>query len=97
MKLLIFFVLICTLLGATQKYDNYQKTVETLLQLNIKNIESFDLVLFENENNVSLKFCMGKSICVFKMNTLVDKETTIKGFSKYGKVKLYKPYKMSLY
>ena len=97
MKILFVMFFCISLLYGVEKDQNRQNTSEQLIQLNIKDVKSFDFLLFEEEYFLELRYCIGTSICFFKPNKELDLQESVKKITKYGKANIYKPYKLKVY
>ncbi|MBU1659440.1 hypothetical protein KKG72_10390 [bacterium] len=97
MKIFITIVLFFSLALGVEKDENRQDNAQAWIQINIKQIESFDFTLFEKEYNLQLQHCIGKSICIFKPTSPIDLQDTLLRVKIYGKAHLYKPYKFKVY
>ena len=94
--LFLCFITFFMLYGVEKgSFEQMEKT--PLLQLNIKNMQTFDFLAFEKEYALELQYCVGSSICYFKPQEGVDLENTIQEVKKYGKATLYRPYRLKLY
>ena len=99
-KKTVYIVLfLSSLLFGIDKDDHTQQNTQALLQLNITNMQTFDFLGFEDEYNLTLEYCIGSSVCFFKSDSADESEleTMFESMRQYGKVKLYKPYKMKIY
>ncbi len=75
----------------------FAKDTKTYIQVNIKDIKTFDFTDICNKYDIKLKYCVGKSICIFEMIESNNIDSTIKELKRYGKAKIYKSYKLKPY
>jgi len=91
------FLIFTFTLHAVQKDDNFLKKSEILIKIDIKEINSFNFDSFKKEFHLNLKFCIGESICVFKLTNNSLSEGLLEDISHFGKVQTYKPYHFKTY
>ncbi len=97
-NIIIIILLTFTLsLNAVQKDDNYLKNSEILIKIDIKEINSFNFDSFKKEFHLNLKFCIGESICIFELTKNSLSEGLLEEIAHYGKVQIYRPYRLKTY
>jgi len=95
--IITLFLTLTLSLHAVQKDDNFLKNSENLIKIDIKEINSFNFDSFKKKYQLNLKFCIGESICVFKLtNNSLNKEL-LEDMTSFGKVQIYKPYHFKTY
>lgn len=97
MKVFVTLVLLFSLVLGVEKNANRMENAQAWIQINITDINSFDFASFENEYNLELQHCIGKSVCIFRPIQSIDMEDTLMRVKVYGKVHLYKPYRFKVY
>ncbi len=94
---IIIFLLFTSFLFGVQKGESTDHKTEALIQLNIDDMQSFDFLGFEREYALKLQYCVGSSVCFFKPSSDADLEAIVEDIQKYGKAKLYRPYRFKIY
>jgi hypothetical protein len=84
-------------LHAVQKDDNFLNNSETLIKIDIKEINSFNFDSFKKEFHLNLKFCIGESICVFELTNNSLNQGVLEDIAHFGRVQIYKPYHFKTY
>lgn len=97
MRLVFSLLLSYSLLFSVDKYQNQNKSAKPQIQITIKNIASFDFQEIEHEYHLELQHCLGYNICIFKPINEIDIYQTIYELKKFGKVRLYRPYRLKTY
>jgi len=92
----IMFIFTLTLYGV-QKDENYLKISEILIKIEIKDINSFNFDSLKKKYQLNLKFCIGESICIFKLTNNSLNEGLLEDIAPFGKVQIYRPYRLKIY
>jgi len=91
---ILFFVLI---LNAVQKDENHLKISETLIKIELNDINSFNFDSFKKKYQLNLKFCIGESICIFELTNNSLNKGLLEDIAHFGKVQIYRPYRLKTY
>ena len=91
---ILFFVLT---LSGVQKGENHLKIPENLIKIELNDINSFNFDSFKKKYHLNLQFCIGESICVFKLTKNSLNKGLLRDISHFGKVQIYRPYRFKIY
>lgn len=86
-----------TLLFAVEKHENQNKLAAPQIQITIEDIASFNFPAIEQKYSLELQHCLGYNICIFKPIQTIDIEQTMQELKEFGKVRLYRPYRLKTY